>query len=53
MFKSVWGFDPDEVAKAQALLRHENTMEDACRGAGEEEAARIPSGSHAQVYELR
>jgi hypothetical protein len=52
--KAVWGFDPDEVAKAQARLRSA-----AAEGPTssyrptEENAARIPPDAESQIYELR
>jgi hypothetical protein len=52
-FKSVWGFDPDEVIRAQSLLRREADADESMYGADEQQAARIPPDIHSQILELR
>jgi hypothetical protein len=52
-FKSVWGFDPDEVIRAQSLLRHEPDADESMYGADEQRSARIPPDVHSQIFELR
>jgi len=55
-FEAVWGFDPDQVLKAQNLFRKEFVREsggdqgDLDDGARE---ARIPLSDDAQLHELR
>ena len=52
--KEVWGFDPDEVAKAQAKFRSTAADEPASSySIAEENAARIPPDAESQVFELR
>jgi hypothetical protein len=41
-FKNVWGFDPDEVIRAQSSLRCEPDADESTYGADEERAARLP-----------
>jgi hypothetical protein len=48
---SVWGFDPDEVMRAQRLFRGEPDKESAY-SADEQRAARIPADTDRQIYEL-
>ena len=52
-FKSVWGFDPDEVIRAQSLFRRELDADESMYGADEQRAARIPPDVHTQILELR
>lgn len=52
-FKSVWGFDPNEVIKAQSLLRAQPDTDESTYNADEPRAARIPLDIYSQVYELR
>ncbi len=54
-FEEVWGFDPDEAAKAQAFLggRDKIAAGETSDNPGEERAARIPPDIDAQLYELR
>jgi hypothetical protein len=52
-FKSVWGFDPDEVARAQDKLRSKSDDLETSYGPVEQQAARIPTEVDAQIYELR
>jgi hypothetical protein len=52
-FKSVWGFDPDEVIRAQSLLRREPDGDESMYDAEEQRAARIPPDVHSQILELR
>jgi len=51
-FKSVWGFDPDEVLKAQRFVPPEQDVFESGYGADEERAARIPADIDSQIYEL-
>jgi hypothetical protein len=52
-FKTVWGFDPDEVTKTQLSVPREPDEFESDYGADEERAARIPPDINAQIYELR
>lgn len=52
-FKAVWGFDPDEVIRAQSLQRAEPDTHESTYSEIEEQAARIPVDIHSQIYELR
>ena len=52
-FESVWGFDPDEVIRAQSLLRREPDGNESTYDAEEQRAARIPPDVHSQILELR
>jgi hypothetical protein len=52
-FKSVWGFDPDEVSRAQSLHPARRGADEPTYGTAEEQAARIPSDVWLQIYELR
>ena len=52
-FKSVWGFDPDEVIRAQDLLRREPDVDESMYSADEQRAAHIPPDVHSQILELR
>ena len=51
--KAVWGFDPDEVAKAQVLSRGASDKGNSAYGIAEEAAARLPLHAESQIYELR
>jgi hypothetical protein len=52
-FKSVWGFDSNEVIRAQSLLRREPDINESMYGADKQRAARIPPDVHTQILELR
>ncbi len=52
-FEAAWGFDPDRAIQAQGLSLSEIETDKFTYSAEEQRAARIPSGVHAQVYELR
>jgi hypothetical protein len=49
----VWGFDPDEVKRAQSLLRREMDADEPGYDADEQRAARIPADIELQIVELR
>ena len=51
-FKAVWGFDPDEVAKAQALSRGVAQKDQSLYFIDDERAARIPRDAESQIFEL-
>jgi hypothetical protein len=51
--KSVWGFDPDEVMRAQRVSRGEPDEDESGYSADEQRAARIPRGTYAQIHALR
>jgi hypothetical protein len=51
--KSVWGFDPDEVIRAQRLFRGEPDEDESGYSANEQGAARIPADVPQEIYELR
>jgi hypothetical protein len=50
---SVWGFDPDEMMRAQRFFRGEPDDEESTYSADERRAARIPTDAARQIYELR
>jgi hypothetical protein len=52
-FKSVWGFDPDEVMKAQRFGSREPDVFESAYEADEERAAGIPPEINSQINELR
>jgi hypothetical protein len=52
-FKSVCGFDFDEVIRALSLLQREPDADESMYGADEQRAARIPPDVHSQILELR
>jgi len=52
-FKAVWGFDPDEVIRAQRVRRAEPDTHEFTHNEIEEQAARIPVDVFSQIYELR
>jgi hypothetical protein len=52
-FEAVWGFDPDEVGRAQAAFRQRIEAHEAVHNGAAEGAARIPPDTCSQVYELR
>jgi hypothetical protein len=52
-FEAAWGFDPDKAIQAESLSASEIGTDKFAYSAQEQEAARIPSDVHAQVYELR
>jgi len=51
--KAVWGFDPDEVAKAQNAFQRLTSEEEPEERGSLEKCAGIPSGADSQIYELR
>ena len=51
--ESVWGFDPDEVMKAQRFVPREPDVFESAYEADEEGVARIPPDIKSQIYELR
>jgi len=52
-FKSVWGFDPDEVMKTQRSVPGEPDGFESAYEADEERAAGIPPDINSQIHELR
>jgi len=52
-FKSVWGFDPAEVIRAQTSRPHQRGADEPTYSATEEQAARIPIDICLQIDELR
>jgi hypothetical protein len=52
-FKSVWGFDPDEVMRAQSLLRVQPDTDECKYYLDEQRTARIHLQVDSQIYELR
>jgi len=52
-FKAVWGFDPDEVTRAQSLQRAKPDNDESTYNDLEEQAARVPTDVYSQIYELR
>jgi hypothetical protein len=51
--KAVWGFDPDEVAKAQALSRRISQKDRSSYRIDDEREAQIPRDAESQIIELR
>ena len=56
-FMSVWGFDPDEVNKAQSPFRREanfdeSDADESMYDADEQQAAHIPTDVDSQILEL-
>ena len=51
--KEVWGFDPDEVAKAQALSRGITQKNQSSYRIDDEREAHIPRDAESQIIELR
>lgn len=51
--KEVWGFDPDEAAKAQNAFRGVSEAQSSPESVAENLMARIPANVEAQIYELR
>jgi hypothetical protein len=51
--KEVWGFDPDEAARAQALFRGVADQDHSFYCIDDERAARIPRDAESQIFELR
>jgi hypothetical protein len=52
-FKSIWGFDPDEVEAARAAFSQWTDPDKISANITEDRAARIPSDICSQVKELR
>ena len=52
-FEAAWGFDPDMAMQANSLTTSETETDKSTYSAAEEQAARIPSDMHSQIYELR
>jgi hypothetical protein len=52
-FKSVWGFDPDEVIRSQKLGRREPDRDESAYASEEQRLPHMPIDDHEQVYELR
>ena len=54
-FTAVWGFDPDEVMRAQQLhrLQDQDQEEKSEEVDSAQEYLSIPAGADAQLYELR
>lgn len=52
-FQSLWGFDPDEVIKAQNLSRADPDTDESMYNADEQRAACILLDIDSQRYDLR
>jgi hypothetical protein len=52
-FKSVWGFDPDEVVRAQKLGRREPRVDEFEYDSEERRPPGMPLDVYAQICELR
>ena len=52
-FESVWGFDPDEVIRAQKLGRREPRVDEPGYDSEERRPLAIPLDVYGQIYELR
>ena len=52
-FKSVWGFDPDEVIRAQRLGRREANVDESAYDSEAQRPPGMPLDVCAQMYELR
>lgn len=51
--KDVWGFDPNEAARAQALFRGATETDTSGYSINQEFEARIPHDESSQIVELR
>jgi hypothetical protein len=52
-FQSVWGFDPDEVTRAQKLGSLEPNVGDCDSGSADQLPPSMPLDIYVQIYELR
>jgi hypothetical protein len=52
-FESVWGFDPDEVIRAQKLDRREPVVDESEHDSEERRSPGMPLDVYVQMYELR
>ena len=52
-FKSVWGFDPDEVLRAQKLDQREPSVDESAYESEERRPPGMPLDIYVQMYELR
>ena len=52
-FEAAWGFDPDKAMQANGVAPSNVKTDESTYSAEEQRAARIPSDTHAQIYELR
>jgi hypothetical protein len=52
-FKSVWGFDPDEIADRSNVFGRPPESQNRGYSMSEEQAAGIPSDVCAQIHELQ
>jgi hypothetical protein len=52
-FKSVWGFDPDEVIRAQKLGECGANVNESAYDSEEQRPPGMPLDVYAQMYELR
>jgi hypothetical protein len=52
-FKSVWGFDPDEVIRSQELRRRESNIDEPEYEPADQRPPSMPLDVDAQIYELR
>ena len=51
--KAVWGFDPDEVVRAQKAFQRMADQEEAAPDHELEQVVRMPVSVDAQIYQLR
>jgi hypothetical protein len=52
-FKSVWGFDPDEVIRYQKLTRRELSIDESTHEFADQSTPNMPLDVDAQINELR
>jgi hypothetical protein len=52
-FKSVWGFDPDEVRRSQELKQQESNLDDSEHEFADQSPPNMPLDVDAQINELR
>jgi hypothetical protein len=52
-FRSVWGFDPDEVVRSQELSRREPNRDESAHDPIDQPPTGIPVDVDAQIQELR
>jgi hypothetical protein len=52
-FKSIWGFDPDEVSRSQELKRRESNIDGSGCEFADQSPPNMPFDVDAQINELR
>jgi hypothetical protein len=52
-FKSVWGFDPDEVSRSQERMGRESNIDESEHESADQSPPNVPLDVDAQINELR